>query len=1058
MAEFADSAAHPNELCEHESFRKAVKLLADPDVPLTTLSDYAFGQAWVLSCAALAALRERSDGASIATKVAGRFDQLSVWQMEFALHYLVNCKERLLPSAPLTGYRDWWSNNAYLRHLFADYFSTLGEDASDAIDGTMRNLPTVTKDRIRMFLGDVRHPLAGRIAAHLGAARIGSAASSFLTELGRFWDEEVSAPEAIEPECWAEGLATAKRTQKRTPPRSLLVSGEPLVGKTSFLRLLAKSLAAEGWRVFEASGADLQAGQIYIGELEGRIRRALEELDSARKIIWYVPDPLQLALSGTHSGQSATILDQILPAIAQGRLLIWTEAAPKSTVRLLQLRPALRRIVEVVRIEPMSAADTRGLAQSVSQRLVADRGFAWDESLADTAIEAAQHYLSATSLPGSALALIRLTVERTEKRKGQLLTGRDTLETLSQLTGLPLSILDGQERLKLADIRTFFTERVIGQPEALEAIVRRIAMLKSGLNDPNKPIAVFLFAGPTGTGKTELAKALTEYLFGSVERMIRLDMSEYQAADTVTKILGGANQPSDAETLVSRIRKQPFSLVLLDEFEKSAPQIWDLFLQVFDEGRLTDALGHTADFRHCLVILTTNLGATAHEGGGIGFTPSAAFFTGEQILRAISHTFRPEFQNRLDKIIVFRPLTRDLMRGILKKELARALERRGLRHRDWAVEWDPSALEFLIEKGFSPAMGARPLKRAIEEYVIAPLAETIVERRFPEGDQFVFVRREGDQLAAEFVDPDAHDEAPAPQASAASAPESLGSRASGTAATTGGELDALARIEREIDARIQSEAWSRKKHDLAAAMSIAEFWATPERFATLTRLELMDRLEVAAETASSLAGRLARRGAASGNWERELRSRLSLQLRLVEAGLKDLDENVPPEAAVLVEAAFETGVDDKVRADAWREGIVRMYAAWAENRRMSSKEIQDVPGLSYPVRLVAGFGAWRTLSREVGLHVLEDREGGAGGSRLAVRVVIVAPPLGMLSRGDLRQALGVAFNKVPGVSSVVRRYRRTPSPLVRNASGNWRSGRLEEVLAGDFDILTDLAV
>src|SRR5207342_288163 len=162
-----------------------------------------------------------------------------------------------------------------------------------------------------------------------------------------------------------------------------------------------------------------------------------------------------------------------------------------------------------------------------------------------------------------------------------------------------------------------------------------------------------------------------------------------------------------------------------------------------------------ADFRHCIIILTTNLGATSHRTSGLGFAPTADAFTDGQIMRAIGQTFRPEFQNRLDKVIVFRPLTRDLMREILKKELSRVLERRGLKYRDWAVEWEASAQEFLLEKGFSPDMGARPLKRAIDQYVIAPLAATIVERRFPEGEQFVFFRSDGRAIQAEFVDPDA---------------------------------------------------------------------------------------------------------------------------------------------------------------------------------------------------------------------------------------------------------------------------------------------------------------
>jgi len=161
-------------------------------------------------------------------------------------------------------------------------------------------------------------------------------------------------------------------------------------------------------------------------------------------------------------------------------------------------------------------------------------------------------------------------------------------------------------------------------------------------------------------------------------------------------------------------------------------------------------MGQVADLRHCLIILTSNLGATAHRSLGLGFAPQADEFTKEQVLRAIAQTYRPEFRNRLDKVIVFAPLTRDRMRAILKKELTALRERRGLKDRTWAVEWESSALEFLLERGFSPEMGARPLKRAIDQYVVAPLAAMIVERRFPEGDQFLFVRSDGEGIQVEF--------------------------------------------------------------------------------------------------------------------------------------------------------------------------------------------------------------------------------------------------------------------------------------------------------------------
>src|SRR5262249_21768152 len=229
-------------------------------------------------------------------------------------------------------------------------------------------------------------------------------------------------------------------------------------------------------------------------------------------------------------------------------------------------------------------------------------------------------------------------------------------------------------------------------------------------------------------------------------------------AEAAQKILGGGAHADDGDSLITRVRKQPFAVVLLDEFEKAHAAIWDLFLQVFDDGRLTDSMGHVADFRHCMIILTANLGATSHQRSGRGGAPDARSFSPGGVLRAISQTFRPEFQNRLDKVIVFQPLTRDLMRLILRKELNRVLERRGLKSREWAVEWEGSAQDFLLEKGFSADMGARPLKRAIDQYVIAPLAATIVEQRFPEGDQFVFVRSDGRGIQAEFVDPNREEE------------------------------------------------------------------------------------------------------------------------------------------------------------------------------------------------------------------------------------------------------------------------------------------------------------
>jgi ATP-dependent Clp protease ATP-binding subunit ClpC len=274
--------------------------------------------------------------------------------------------------------------------------------------------------------------------------------------------------------------------------------------------------------------------------------------------------------------------------------------------------------------------------------------------------------------------------------------------------------------------------------------------------------------------------------------------------------------------------------VLLDEFEKAHPRIWDLFLQVFDAGRLTDTMGQVANFRHCLIIMTSNLGATSHQTAAFGFASAPDVFTSEQVIRAISKTYRPEFQNRLDKIIVFKPLTRDLMRIILDKELKEVLDRRGLKERAWAVEWEASALEFLLEKGFSPEMGARPLKRAIDQYVMAPLAETIVEHRFPQGEQFVFFRSDGRCIRADFVDPDAEPAlavATQPEEGSASSP-SLASMIL-TASATRAETEALTAELKHVEQSLASADWDELKRRLSTEMSVDSFWKKSERYQTL---------------------------------------------------------------------------------------------------------------------------------------------------------------------------------------------------------------------------------
>jgi ATP-dependent Clp protease ATP-binding subunit ClpC len=700
-----------------------------------------------------------------------------------------------------------------------------------------------------------------------------------------------------------------------------------------------------------------------------------------------------------------------------------------------------------VRLEPHSESEALAVAKDMCARLPSQRRLSVDDGAVPVALDLARQYVSDEKLPGNLLDLLKRTANRCITDRKTRMTAEDVTLTLSQVTGLPISILDTKERLDLTAIRQFFGARVIGQDEAVGAVVDRIAMLKAGLVDSGKPIGVFLFAGPTGTGKTELAKTLAEYLFGSADRLIRLDMSEFQTPESTIKILGESNDRPDTDSLINRVRKQPFSVVLLDEFEKAHARVWDLFLQVFDDARLSDASGRVADFRHTIIILTSNLGATAHRGSGLGFAPAAEEFSPDQINIAIAQTFRPEFQNRLDKVIVFKPLTRELMRGILRKELSQVLERRGLKDRDWAVEWEASAQDFLLEKGFSPEMGARPLKRAIDQYVLAPLAATIVERRFPEGDQFVFVRSDGHGIQAEFVDPDA-DARPKASSDGNGARPNLGAMILDPMGTPV-EREALDAAAGEIERTIGSEQWDQIKLRLAEEMSKPDFWSRPERHTTLARLALMDRVQAAANTAASLRGRLARGGTAKAQYSRELIQRLALQLHVVKLGLQDALEGAPIEVALLIEPALDAS-GEAAATRKWCAQLGGMYRGWAEARNMQLSELSNLADKSLPILAISGFGAHRLLLPEVGLHVLEQ---GEDGGRATARVRLVVAPLGDLPQARYESLIRDSFAKSAPSNAVVRRYRGGAAPLVRDASGAWRTGKFDQVMRGDFDLI-----
>ncbi|MBV8858920.1 MAG: AAA family ATPase [Acidobacteria bacterium] len=1086
MDDFFNDTTHPRELLGHEGFRRGVELSLGPETTTRSLLARAAEGNALVACVSLEALaRREGDDEEVVEVILRDINAYFYWPRFYALRALAaHAGGRDVLAPLLVRLNSTWREPMPLQALreFIAERVAAGDtisprDLTDEADALKLgpehwNEVCATLDAI-----DVQLPVTAR--GELARWRGSRQTAEFVKSIGRVWEED--GREVFMLDSVAAHVAELEAAVKREPARSVLLVGESGAGKTALVRALAARLRGDDWLVFEAAPAEVLAGQIYIGQIEERVRVIVQQL-AGKRVLWVMPNFHEALWAGRHRYSPTGVLDLLLPHIESGAVRLVGEVPARAYEQLVRLRPRLRTAMQTCRLVPLSDDETLELG-----RRWAERGTKSVESEAQVvaprasgrtlreALQLAKQYLDDKAAPGNLLLLLEATDRRllAEGRAVDEVKLDDLLVTLSQLTGLPVQMLDEREGLDLSELRAFFEKRVLGQPEAVDCLVERVAMIKAGLTDPTRPQGVFLFVGPTGTGKTEIAKTLADFLFGSPERMIRLDMSELQTWESQGRILGETDETSESAALVNQIRKQPFSVVLLDEFEKAHPSVWDLFLQVFDDGRLTDRRGNTADFRHSVIIMTSNLGATLPHGASVGFSQEQAQFAAGSVERAVGRAFRREFVNRIDRVVVFRPLGRGVMRDLLRKELNDVLTRRGLRTRQWAVEWDESAVEFLLEKGFTADLGARPLKRAVERYLLSPLALTIVNHQFPEGDQFLFVRSsaDGGSLDVQFVDPDApaegkaaaeeFDELPFDEEAARELRlESIALDPKGTPE----ELRFLQEQYDEVASRVEDDAWRERKERALGEMQSADFWSSNERFSVLGAVEYMDRIEAGLDTAGSLLARLRgdRKRLPSG-----LVARLAEQLYLLDSACRGMAEGEARDAFLLVTAGREPGAD-RARSDDFARTLARMYRRWAERRRMRIELLEEHDGARSngagaeeyrALFAVSGYAAYTILRHEAGLHVLETpQDEKSSFRRVAASVRVVGQPEEPPGRGG-REALREQAERALSTEAqapqpqVVRRYREEPSPLVRDSARGWRTGRLERVLDGDFDLM-----
>ncbi|MBK0867895.1 ATP-dependent Clp protease ATP-binding subunit [Saccharopolyspora sp. HNM0986] len=608
---------------------------------------------------------------------------------------------------------------------------------------------------------------------------------------------------------------TVEVLSRRTKNNPVLI-GEAGVGKTSVVEGLGQRIidgtvpdALKDKRVVQLDLSGVVAGTRYRGDFEERMNKLLEEISKHREELIIFIDELHTVVGAGGSEGAVDAGNMLKPKLARGELHVVGATTLDEYRKNIEKDAALERRFQPITVDEPSVADTERILCGLRDRYEAHHQVRFSDDAINAAAQLADRYITDRYLPDKAIDLIdqagarkrlrtgtpgtdlrelesradalnrdkaqavsdedyerasslrdeiaevqrQIAEQREGGPNGIPVVGRDDIaEVVSRATGIPATQLTEEEKSRLMKLEDQLHQRVVGQDEAVHAIARAVRRSRTGMGDPNRPVGTFLFLGPTGVGKTELARALAESLFGDQDRMVRLDMSEFQEAHTASRMVGappGYVGYGEAGQLTETVRRRPYSVVLLDEIEKAHADVFNTLLQVLEDGRLTDGQGRTVDFTNTVMIMTSNLGSDiiSNRSGVLGFSSrgeeQAEEPARERLMSRLRDSFRPEFLNRIDEVVVFRRLESDQLHRITELLLEDTRER--LHTQDIEVDFSNAAVDWITEHGHQPDYGARPLRRTIQREVDDSISELLLEGQLAEG-QRVEVDTSGDQL------------------------------------------------------------------------------------------------------------------------------------------------------------------------------------------------------------------------------------------------------------------------------------------------------------------------